>query len=247
MEARSSHNEPGCKFLTLPAELRIKIYHLVLPKNHTFRITAASVRGARTYPFLPSLSILLTNQQIHSEALREFHAMNRIMLVIDGGQAAHTWKLEFFDSPILKRVKHLRIDFIYSPFGADDYVCAANLAEIVKRLVAVLGFYDEERDERDKLESLEINYASPAATLVPCSKYFDTILLPFRKLCLKGDVVFCHCHATHNWKPWYPAERFSEYGVCEVVKGVLEEMRARSVEFKAWRHPILFPVHPGLG
>lgn len=72
------------RFLDLPAELRIRVYELLLRIEGTIDLDPLNYRQIR-----PLLSVFLANRQIYDEALRVFYGKNTFRLFSTNGKFFH--------------------------------------------------------------------------------------------------------------------------------------------------------------
>jgi hypothetical protein len=143
------------RLLSLPAELRLRIYSFALAPTGTIYLHRTPSKRHAVTPSTISPALLATNRQIHSEATGVLYVENVVHLAVDAHDTAWPAINEArLPQPVLQRLEHLCVlldcsAVLWGRYGAVDFGAFTALTALKTLRLRVLALEDEVGGDAD--------------------------------------------------------------------------------------------------
>jgi hypothetical protein len=147
--------QPSSRLLSLPAELRLRIYSFALAPTGTIYLHRTPSKRHAVTPSTISPALLATNRQIHSEATGVLYVENVVHLAVDAHDTAWPAINEArLPQPVLQRLEHLCVlldcsAVLWGRYGAVDFGAFTALTALKTLRLRVLALEDEVGGDAD--------------------------------------------------------------------------------------------------
>jgi hypothetical protein len=147
-ENKMDSPEP-CRLLSLPAELRLRIYSFALAPTGTIYLHRTPSKRHAVTPSSISPALLATNRQIHSEATGVLYVENVVHIAVDAHDTAWPAINESrLPQPVLQRLEHLCVlldcsAVLWGRYGAVDFGAFTALTALKTLRLRALVLPDE--------------------------------------------------------------------------------------------------------
>ena len=159
------------RLLSLPAELRLRIYSFALAPTGSIYLHRTSTKRYAVTPSTISPALLATNRQINYEASGVLYTENTVHIAVDGHDTSWPAINEArLPQPVLQKLEHLCVLLDctsvlwgqYATVDLDAFTALTELRTLRLRALVLPDEADEEEDD-DDINNLDLNLNATAA------------------------------------------------------------------------------------